>query len=213
MRTRRGILGVGGLAIFVCWSASSILGADENLPPTVTITSPTDGEVYLPDRSIPIRAVTRDPDGYAPNVGFYADGELIGAVIEFEEPPPGEPVHLVFRWRSPPPGEHQLTARARDNRGATAETEQPVTIRVLSYEDLRRADINADSRVNVSDAVFLLLYLYRGASAPICDDIADLNDNGHLELADAVFLLTYLFGRGPAPPPLSSEELEDCGGD
>ena len=77
----------------------------------------------------------------------------------------------------------------------------------------RRGDINADRSIDISDAISLLLYLFAGGDAPVCDDIADVDDNGRPELTDAVALLTYLFRGGPAPVPLNPAELEACGGE
>jgi Raf kinase inhibitor-like YbhB/YbcL family protein len=75
----------------------------------------------------------------------------------------------------------------------------------------RRGDINADSNVDVSDAVALLLFLFADGIAPICDDVADVDDSDRIELTDAIALLDSLFRGGPALPPLSDEELEACG--
>jgi len=77
----------------------------------------------------------------------------------------------------------------------------------------RRADINADSGVDISDAVALLLYLFSGGVAPTCDAVADVDDSGSIDVTDAVFLLEYLFRGGPTPSLLSPEELEACGGE
>ena len=37
----------------------------------------------------------------------------------------------------------------------------------------RRGDANADSRVNISDPVFLILFLFRGGEAPRCADAGE----------------------------------------
>ncbi|MBI4603918.1 MAG: hypothetical protein HY721_18335 [Planctomycetes bacterium] len=66
-----------------------------------------------------------------------------------------------------------------------------------------RGDANFDLKVDISDAVFTLSYLFLGGAAPSCEDSADADDTGKLELTDAVFTLSFLFG-GPAralPPP------------
>jgi hypothetical protein len=63
-----------------------------------------------------------------------------------------------------------------------------------------RGDASGDGRVNVSDAIRLLLALFAGGAAPSCADAADANDSGGLDLADAIFLLHFLFQKGPAIP-------------
>lgn len=65
----------------------------------------------------------------------------------------------------------------------------------------RRGDSNGDGRVDLSDAVALLLHLFRGGDTVHCQDAADANDNCRIEIADAIWDLAYLFGGGEAPPP------------
>ncbi|MBI4604505.1 MAG: lamin tail domain-containing protein [Planctomycetes bacterium] len=62
-----------------------------------------------------------------------------------------------------------------------------------------RGDASPDGKVNVSDAIRVLLHLFGGA-ALACLDAADADDTGKLDLTDAVYLLQYLFQRGPVIP-------------
>ena len=64
-----------------------------------------------------------------------------------------------------------------------------------------RGDVRADGKLDLSDAITIVLHLFRGVEIP-CDDAADVNDNGQLEVADVMALLEYLFvtGMRPAPP-------------
>jgi parallel beta-helix repeat protein/predicted outer membrane repeat protein len=73
----------------------------------------------------------------------------------------------------------------------------------------RRGDTNADERLNLTDAVVVLLHLFAGGEPPPCIESADLNDDGMLNLTDAVFGLNYLFRGGPPPAP----PFPDCGRD
>ncbi len=63
----------------------------------------------------------------------------------------------------------------------------------------RRGDANADSRVDLADAIRICTHLFAGARAG-CQDALDTNDDGALDVADAVYLLSYLFRRTEAPP-------------
>lgn len=62
-----------------------------------------------------------------------------------------------------------------------------------------RGDCNADTNVNLTDAVCMLNSLFEGA--PALDCAAALNTNGDesVDIADPVSLLNYLFGGGDAP--------------
>ena len=62
-----------------------------------------------------------------------------------------------------------------------------------------RGDANADSNVELSDAVFTLNHLFLGGSQPVCEDATDTNDDGRVDLSDAIRLLNYLFLGGPSP--------------
>ncbi len=76
-----------------------------------------------------------------------------------------------------------------------------------------RAHVNADSRVDLSDAVFLLQWLFRGGEEPDCFQAADTNDDNRADLSDAVFLLNHLFAGGPQPAAPFSGTNTGCGPD
>jgi hypothetical protein len=66
-----------------------------------------------------------------------------------------------------------------------------------------RADANANGAVDLSDAIYILGFLFLGRPTQIdCLDAADTDENGRLELTDAIFLLQFLFlgGRQPSSP-------------
>lgn len=71
-----------------------------------------------------------------------------------------------------------------------------------------RGDTNNDLRVNLSDAVFLLNYLFGGGEKPPCHAVADINGDVDLDISDAVFLLRFLF-LGESHPPAPFPECQD----
>ncbi len=78
-----------------------------------------------------------------------------------------------------------------------------------------RGDVDGDQSVNITDAIFLLRWLYLPASDPVpCPDSADLDDNGLIQLQDAIALLNFLFlyGDPPQPPhPLEGADPDQTG--
>ena len=64
-----------------------------------------------------------------------------------------------------------------------------------------RGDFNSDARLNLSDAVGILLYLFLGEEGPDCLDSGDADDDSNVNLTDATYILNYLFIGGPALPP------------
>jgi hypothetical protein len=73
----------------------------------------------------------------------------------------------------------------------------------------RRGDSDASGTLQLTDAVFMLNYLFRSGPAPSCADAADADDNGAIQITDAVLTLNHLFLGGPAPP----EPFGSCGAD
>ena len=85
-------------------------------------------------------------------------------------------------------------------------------------KDFKRGDANASGGVDVSDAIFVLNYLFTSGAAPSCLNAADPNDDEQIDISDPLFLLFFLFAGGLAPPdpfnvcgpdrtPLLSEEI------
>jgi hypothetical protein len=82
----------------------------------------------------------------------------------------------------------------------------------------RRTDSNTDGRVDLSDGVFVLNFLFLGGADPKCPDAADANDSGGIDLSDASFIFNFLFLGGREPPApghetCGAEDSEDGLGD
>ena len=66
----------------------------------------------------------------------------------------------------------------------------------------RRGDSNGDGRINLTDVVFTLSWLFLGGKAPGCAEACDANDDAKINLTDAVFTLAWKFRGGePLRPP------------
>ena len=72
-----------------------------------------------------------------------------------------------------------------------------------------RGDSNTDGRVDLSDAVFTLAYLFQGGQGPLCADSLDSNDSGEVDISDPSHTLRHLFLGGSAPPA----PWQECGTD
>jgi hypothetical protein len=62
-----------------------------------------------------------------------------------------------------------------------------------------RGDVNGDASLNVSDLSYLVDFLFRGGSAPPCQEEADINGDGTLNVSDLSYLVDFLFRGGPEP--------------
>jgi hypothetical protein len=73
-----------------------------------------------------------------------------------------------------------------------------------------RGNSNNDAKVDLSDAVAILNFLFGGIphQAP-CRDALDTNDSGGVDLSDAIYLLQFLFLGGPdVKPPYPAAGLD-----
>ncbi len=60
-------------------------------------------------------------------------------------------------------------------------------------------DADGNSLITISDAVFLITYIFGGGPAPVPLEAGDADGNGIVTISDAVYLINYIFGGGPAP--------------
>ncbi len=60
-------------------------------------------------------------------------------------------------------------------------------------------DADGTGIVNVSDAVFLINYIFSGGLPPVPVLIADCDCNSLVNVSDVVYLIAYIFSSGPAP--------------
>jgi hypothetical protein len=64
-----------------------------------------------------------------------------------------------------------------------------------------RGDADGGGAIDISDAVFLISYIFSGGPAPNPLYAGDPNCDGSVDISDAVFLIAYIFSGGPAPCP------------
>jgi len=98
----------------------NVLPSPNNVPPTVTITSPSNNATINRSSGTTIRATASDSDGTIIKVEFYAGSTLLNTDTS---------APYSFFWRPASRGTFTLTARAYDDDGAVT-TSAPVTVRV-----------------------------------------------------------------------------------
>jgi len=60
-------------------------------------------------------------------------------------------------------------------------------------------DANGDGKTDISDAVYLINYLFKERPAPEPLYAGDVNCDGEVTIADVVYLINYLLKGGPPP--------------
>ena len=73
---------------------------------------------------------------------------------------------------------------------------QPLLSAPLNYVC---GDANGDELVNITDAVFILDYIFDGGEWPDPLEAGDGNADGLVNITDAVYLVQYIFNDGPDP--------------
>lgn len=62
-------------------------------------------------------------------------------------------------------------------------------------------DADCSGSVDISDAVFLITYIFAGGIPPYDMNAADENSDCAVDISDVVYLVAYIFSGGPAPQP------------
>lgn len=70
---------------------------------------------------------------------------------------------------------------------------------ILKLRPALCGDANGDATVDISDAVYLIAYIFSGGSAPNPVLAGDANCDGSVDISDAVYLIAYIFSGGLAP--------------
>ena len=88
-----------------------------------------------------------------------------------------------------------FTAEISDQAGSTDESAFTINIGVPYI----CGDANDDDKVNVSDAVWVINYVFSGGDAPIPLEAGETNCDGNVNVSDAVYIINYVFSGGDAP--------------
>lgn len=93
-----------------------------NWKPAANIASPLNGEYFLPNSTVTLKADAVDKDGTIASVDFLVDGVKIGSAIA---------APYTFNWTPASAKDYIITAVAKDNTGASG-TSVPVTCHVVT---------------------------------------------------------------------------------
>jgi hypothetical protein len=71
-------------------------------------------------------------------------------------------------------------------------------------------DADGNDLVNVSDAVYLISYIFSGGPPPIPLQAGDVTCDTLVNVSDAVFLISFIFTGGPEPCDPDGNGEPDC---
>jgi hypothetical protein len=72
-------------------------------------------------------------------------------------------------------------------------------------------DVNFDTEVNITDAVFLINYVFLAGPEPYILGSADVNCDGKINITDIVYIINYIFRGGYDPCDIDGNGQPDCG--
>ena len=94
----------------------------------------------------------------------------------------------------------RLDVIVRDDRGGWTSTIDSLGV-YPQGTSCRCGDVNGDSKVNASDVVYLINYLFvPGCPAPNPMEKADVNNDCAVDVTDVIYLMNYLFVPDSSPP-------------
>jgi len=70
---------------------------------------------------------------------------------------------------------------------------------VTKFRESMCGDADGSHDINISDAVYLIAYIFSGGPAPNPLSAGDADCSGSINIADAVYLIEYIFSHGAAP--------------
>jgi len=82
---------------------------------------------------------------------------------------------------------------------ALIDTMYGVKVPVVTEFDFVCGDANADGTTNVTDAVYIIQWIFAGGPPPAPLAAGDVNCDQSANITDAVYLILYIFAGGPAP--------------
>jgi hypothetical protein len=122
------------------WGTNAAGGPPSNVPPTVSITSPTEGATFTSPASLTVTANAADSDGTVASVAFFANGAPIGT--DTTSP-------FSAAWNNVTAGSYTLTAVATDNQGAMTTS---AAVHVAVNQPAGRVNVAAAANGGVASA-------------------------------------------------------------
>lgn len=65
--------------------------------------------------------------------------------------------------------------------------------------DFLCGDVAKNNRIDITDAVFIIQYIFAAGPAPVPIEAGDVDCNSRIAISDAVYIIHYIFASGPAP--------------
>jgi hypothetical protein len=74
-----------------------------------------------------------------------------------------------------------------------------INIPIAMTVGVMRGDADNSGMINISDAVYIIAYIFAGGQSPDPIEAGDANCDGICNISDSVYLIAYIFSGGAAP--------------
>lgn len=81
----------------------------------------------------------------------------------------------------------------------------------IELDPMLACDPNGDGSISVSDAVYLINYIFTNGFAPVPMEAGDSNCDQSVNVSDAVWIINYVFVGGNPPCDTNGDGILDCG--
>jgi hypothetical protein len=192
------IFGQGDIGYLDDLTGEGGVASTANTPPSVSLSSPSDGATFTEPATVPIVANATDTDGTIRQVDFFAGSTLLGTMTNSP---------FNFTWTNVVAGSYSLTARATDDGGGTS-TSSPVDITVTPATGggptLRIALAGNSIEISWPTAGYML-QMATNLSAPTWIDVpnSQLTNRVTLTLSGGATFFRLFQQSAPAGPRLS----------
>jgi Dockerin type I domain len=163
-----------------------------------------DGVGYMFCPTIPLYKLSGSPISYDFGMSSRDCDPIVLETVSVISSPGSDPINEpsmvdgIFSWIPDQSeiGTWVFEVYAEDEYGAGGSCE----VEIIVTDDITSCgDANSDSEVNVSDAVFLINFIFAGGAAPANWEWANVNCDGAINVSDAVWIINYVFVGGAAP--------------
>ena len=107
-------------------------------------------------------------------------------------------------------GYYCYSLRAKDDDDQYSSLTQPQLVHVDLTPQYICGDANADQSVNVSDAVYLINFVFSGGNPPDPYESGNANCDVSVNVSDAVWIINYVFSNGNTPCDTDGDTAPDC---
>ncbi len=174
--------------------------------PAVEVVSPPSGQSYGYDSLPSLNVYFEDNIGL--DRGYYQYDGCAGEWNELWSNNTGMSFNSYIQLPDNLPGTHNIYFRVVDDAG-NSNSDSCSYFWTWTY-DFKCGDANSDGFVNISDAVYIINYIFAGGNPPNPMAAGEANCDGSVNVSDAVWIINFIFTGGNPPCDTDGDGEADC---